>query len=132
LTEGALPAEVLFDDQAGMVHGAPTESGVRALTFEARTATGARSIPVSLTMRRQMSNITTGGAYLRRPSALGLTEGPGLRRKMTFAARFTIPTDNSVGSTMFDLTGRHSFRVFSTGKINVGLFPPASAIAVAS
>jgi len=77
-----------------------------------------------------MSNITTGGAYLTRPSALGLTEGPGLRRKMTFAARLTIPTDNSVSSTMFDLTGRHSFRVFSTGKINVVLFPPASTIPV--
>ena len=128
ITSGSLPAGYTLDPASGMLSGVSTTGDAAASVTV--TAGAAETVVSIAAPRREMSNITTGGAYLTRPSALGLTEGPGLRRKMTFAARFTIPTDIAASARIFELFGRSQFQVFSSGKVNIKIMPPASSIPV--
>ena len=85
VASGSLPAGYTLDAASGMLSGVSTTG--QAASSVTVTAGAAETVVSIAAPRREMSNITTGGAYLTRPSALGLTEGPGLRRKMTFAAQ---------------------------------------------
>jgi len=124
---GATPDGLTLEPETGMLHGVPTVGGDYTFAVRVSTPDNALDLPVSLRVNR-ITTLVSGGSGLTRGAELGLAEGPGLRRKMTVAAKFLIPAGWSGGATLFFMHGRTSVRIFSNGKVSVIIQQPDAPV----